>query len=198
MAAASAAVTWRGLGAKTNPTASAPASDGQLRVLERSVAADFDPKAHGFIALSNSGQQFRQRRAGICLPHQALANQKRVKSSRPQARQILRCRDSALSHAHDVAGICPASSSEVSRRTAKVFKSRLFTPIASAPVRPSASSTPLSSSPGMHFNQHVRFQVLVPNSANRRISRIGQRGRNQKYRVGPMRARLRPPGTRPP
>src|SRR5271157_3727461 len=100
MAATSAADTRRGLGAKTNPTASAPASTAKRASSSEVLPQILIQRLMRLLRLDGCKQQFREGRAGVGLPHQALADQKSVKTRRTQPRQVLRGRDAALGYAH--------------------------------------------------------------------------------------------------
>ncbi len=98
MPATSLSVTWRGLGAKTKPTASAPASRARTRVVVGSVAADLDPEAHR--ASTDTGQEIGKSRAGIGLAHEAFADEERVVAREPEAGYFFAAGETAFCNAH--------------------------------------------------------------------------------------------------
>src|ERR1035438_586499 len=121
---------------------------GEHRILQRGVAADFDPEAHRLAATPANNSASAAPGSGWRIRLSPIRN-----ASNPalRSRAISAGVKIPLSVTRTtLAGICSTRASEVSRLTSKVRRSRLFTPMASAPVSPSAaspvSSTRLSSS----------------------------------------------------
>jgi len=85
-------------------------------------------------------------------------------------------------------GILLTSWSDVSRLTAKVFKLRLFTPIASARFRQRIKH-PVQLVAGVYFNQHAQQKLSCEMSKPLEFS-IGQRGGDEQNRVAMMRTHL--------
>ena len=134
----------RGLGAKTNPTASAPASAASCASSSEVLPQILIQRL--ILRLAAPGDQFGQRDAGIGLAHQAFADEEGIEAGR-RSRTISSGVEIPLSVTRTtLEGMRSTSASEVSGLTSKVFRSRLFTPMASAPVSPRASRTRSSSS----------------------------------------------------
>ena len=127
----------------------------KLRILKRGVAADFDPE-FGSSSYCGSCQQVGQRGAGVGLAHQAFADQEGVKSGRAQPGNVsvgMRCRSRL--RAPRWKECAQTRASEVSRLTSKVFRSRLLTPMASAPYSPKRIEHAVELAVCVHFDEHV-------------------------------------------
>ena len=148
--------------------------DGRRCILRVGDAADFDHHA---------ATSFRSARGGIARFHQMLAHQERVDPAARKRGDIARVVNAALADLNAPAGMCSARRSEVSSVTSKVVRSRLFTPMISAPE--AMRGVEFARGRGPRPARPCRYRAA--SSRKSRSSRSVEDRGDQQNRVGAMR-----------